>query len=173
MPARSKVHQLPPEVKAELDAELVARHFSDYEELAVWLGEKGYEVSKSSLGRYGLGFQQRVQALRMAREQATAIVAEMGDDAGDMGEALTAVAQEKIFSTLIDMEVDPGSVDLDKLVNSIAKLNSTSVQQKKWRLEARRKAEAAAAAVEERTAQKGLGADDVAFIRQQILGVVA
>ena len=171
MPARSKVLQLPPEVKAALDAELVRRQFSGYEELEEWLAGRGFEVSKSSLGRYGITFQKKLGALKLAGEQAKAIVAEMGDDAGEMGEALTAVAQQKTFELLMELQVAGEDVDFDKLVTAIAKLNATGVQQKKWRSEVQRRVEAAAAEVDTIAQKSGLTAETAEAIRAQILGI--
>ena len=173
MAARSKVHGLPPDVKAQLDAELVARSFSDYEGLSDWLAANGFEISKSSLGRYGKSFQERLGALRMASEQAKAIVAEMGDDAGEMGDALTAVAQEKLFGVLVDVQYDAGDVPIDKLVTSIAKLNDTSVKQKKWRLDVQRRVQDAAAAVDDAVQSGGLTDETAEAIRAKILGIAA
>lgn len=174
MPARSKVLQLPAETKADLDARLVQGGFSDYEGLADWLAEQGFEISKSSLGRYGKAFESRLGALRLASEQAKAIVTEMGDDAGDMGDALTAVAQQKTFELLMDLEVvgeEAPSVAFDKLVTAIAKLNSTSVQQKKWRQDMKRRVQETAAEVETVAKAGGLSDDAAKAIRAKILGI--
>lgn len=171
MPARSKVHTLPEEHKAWLDAELVKRQFSGYVELEALLAERGCEVSKSSIGRYGKAFEDRLGRLKVASEQAKAIVLEMGDDAGDMGEALTAVAQQKTFELLMDLEVDAGDVQYDKLVTAIAKLNATGVQQKKWRSEVLRRVEATAAEVEVMAQAGGLSDEAAEAIRAKILGI--
>ncbi|MEO0558216.1 MAG: DUF3486 family protein [Bacteroidota bacterium] len=173
MPARSKVLSLPNTVKADLDARLVSGGFSDYEGLADWLEGQGFQISKSSLGRYGKAFEARLGALRLASEQAKAIVAEMGDDKGDMGEALTAVAQQKTFELLMDLEVDVGDVQYDKLVTAIAKLNATGVQQKKWRSEVLRKVEAAADEVDTMAQAGGLTDETAEAIRAKILGIAA
>ena len=51
MPPRSKVHSLPPELKEWLDNELMARGFSNYEQLAADLNARGAQVSRSALQR--------------------------------------------------------------------------------------------------------------------------
>ncbi|HQB82745.1 MAG TPA: DUF3486 family protein, partial [Candidatus Rifleibacterium sp.] len=53
MPARSAVTTLPTEVKEWLDKCLVESDFSGYEALSAALAEKGFQISKSSLHRYG------------------------------------------------------------------------------------------------------------------------
>ena len=53
MPRRSGVTGLPPEIRDELNARLVANGFSGYEALSEWLEEQGYSLSKSALHRHG------------------------------------------------------------------------------------------------------------------------
>lgn len=174
MPPRSKVLALPPEVKDALDRELVRRGFQDYEGLEAWLEERGFNISKSSLNRYGQQFEDRLAMLRVATEQAKAIVEELGDDGGAMGEALTAVAQEKAFQVLMEMSVESiGDVDFDKLLRGVAQLNAASVQQKKWRAEVSRRAAAAASEVEELAREGGLSDEAAAQIRAKILGIAS
>ena len=74
MPPRSKVAALPPEVKEWLDKALVENNFGGYELLAAELKGKGYEISKTGLHRYGQQFEDRLNALKIATEQARAVV---------------------------------------------------------------------------------------------------
>lgn len=87
MARRSKVHSLPPELKEWLDAELVRRGFGDYVQLAADLKERGAELSKSALQRYGSPFEQRLAQLKMASEQAKALVDSAPDDEDKLGAA--------------------------------------------------------------------------------------
>ncbi|MEL7170786.1 MAG: DUF3486 family protein [Bacteroidota bacterium] len=172
MPPRSKVLDLPTGVKEELDRRLVAGGFQDYSGLAAWLAEQGYELSRSAVHRYGKTFEERLGALRVASEQAKIVVREMGDT-GEMGEALTAIAQERTFRLLMDMEIDPEEVDYPKLVRAIAQLNATNVQQKKWRDDVQQRARKAADEVDALTRKAGLSDDAAAAIRAKILGVAS
>lgn len=172
MPSRNKVLGLPTEVKQELDRRLVASGFQGYDALAAWLLEQGYEISRSSVHRYGKEFGERLAMLRVATEQAKAIVEEMGDDAGAMGEALTAVAQEKAFQVLMELSLEEASdVNFDKLLAGIARINSAAVQQKKWRADVLKRAEAVVAEVEEMVEGGGLSDDAAAQLRAKILGI--
>ena len=47
---------LPPSVLAELHAEFVKRRFTDFKGISVWLEERGYRVSKSTLHRYAVTY---------------------------------------------------------------------------------------------------------------------
>lgn len=141
MPQRSKVLTLPDDVKLQLDRKLVAGGFADYVALSDWLKEQGFEISKSSLHRYGTEFEQRLSAIKIATEQARAVVEIAGDDRGDMNEALIALVQEKAFHVLVKLDEDEKNLLLPKLGVMIAKLSKASVGQKKWSSEAKTKAE--------------------------------
>lgn len=140
MPKRSKVEALPQELKDWLDAELVKRGFADYVQLAADLRARGAEVSKSGLHRYGSKFEERLAQLKASTDQARAVVAASPDDEGAMNEALIRLTQDKLFNVLVELEVDPDSVNLSKLTRSIADLARSSVTQKRWQLDVRAKA---------------------------------
>jgi len=173
MPARSKITQLPPQIKAEFDRLLVAKNFSGYDGIAAWLRDRGYDVSRSAAHRYGQGFEARIAAIRIATEQARAIAEAAGDDAGATGDALIRLVQEKAFQVLVKMEdLDPEDVDFNKLTVAIAKLNNASVQQKKWMSEAKGKAKDAAEEVVRAVKKSGMSEKTAEEIRKKILGIV-
>lgn len=148
MVRRNKVELLPPELKTWLDAQLVARGFADYSQLAADLQAKGAEVSKSGLHRYGSKFELRVAQLKSSAEQARALVEASPDDEGAMSEALIRMTQNKLFDVLVEMEVDPDSIELPKLTKAIADLSRSSIGQKRWQIEVRTKAAERMKAVE-------------------------
>ncbi|MGQ7818811.1 DUF3486 family protein [Metapseudomonas furukawaii] len=168
MPPRSKVLQLPPEIKAWLDQALVESNFSGYELLSAELAERGYSIGKSALHTYGQGFEERLAALRMSSEQAKAVVQAAPDDEGAVNEALMRLVQDHLFKLLMASE---GKIDLPKIARAVAELGRASVVQKKWQAEVRTKAEAAASHVEKIAKKGGLNARTVAEIRREILGV--
>ena len=170
MPARSKVAALPAEVKAWLDRALAENNFSDYEVLAEELKARGYAISKSALHRYGQAFETRLSALKMASEQARAVVAAAPDEEGAVNEALMRLAQEHLFKLLMAEE---GEFDLPKVARAVAELGRATVTQKKWQAEVRARAEAAAAAVEKIAKKGGLSAESVDQLRREILGIAA
>ena len=168
MPPRGKVAQLPPEVKAWLDQALVESNFSGYEALSAELAERGFSIGKSALHTYGQGFEDRLAALKMASEQAKAVVAAAPDEEGAVNEALMRLVQEHLFKLLMAKD---GKIDLPKVAKAVAELGRAAVVQKKWQAEVRAKAEAAAQNVEKIAKKGGLNADTVAAIRREILGV--
>ena len=171
MGARSAVERLPDDTQKELNRRLIRNAFGDYDGLTAWLAEQGFEISRSAVHRYGQKFEERVRALRIATQQAKAIVEEAPDDQGTMSDALVRLTQEKLFGVLMDLQVDPETIELPKLTRAIADLGRASVQQKRWMTEVREKAEAAASAAEKIASKGGLSADSVAELRRQILGI--
>lgn len=159
---------MPPEVKSWLDQALVQNNFSDYELLAAELSARGYAISKSSLHRYGQQFEARLSALKMASEQARAVVAAAPDEEGAVNEALMRLVQEHLFKLLMS---DEGEFDLPKVARAVAELGRATVTQKKWQTEVRARAEAAAAAVEKIAKKGGLSAESLGQLRREILGV--
>jgi len=170
MPPRSKVAGMPAEIKEWLDRALAENNFSDYEVLAEELKARGYAISKSALHRYGQAFETRLSALKMASEQARAVVAAAPDEEGAVNEALMRLVQEHLFKLLMAEE---GEFDLPKVARAVAELGRATVTQKKWQAEVRARAEAAAAAVEKIAKKGGLSAESVDQLRREILGIAA
>ncbi|MDO5625023.1 MAG: DUF3486 family protein [Pseudomonadota bacterium] len=176
MAARSKVQQLPDEVRQALEQRLIAGGFSDYVGLAEWLAEQGFEISKSSLHRWGSDFEDRVKALQLATHQARALAEAAPDDEGKVNDALIRMAQEQLTRMLIGMRDEPSKGDLSKLTKSIADLARASVTQKRYAAEARKAARAELLAeqaerLEHVAAEQGMSADQLQFWREQFLGV--
>lgn len=144
MAPRSKVHKLPPELKEWLDNELIARGFGDYVQLAADLKARGAEVSKSALQRYGSPFEQRMAQLKLAGEQARALVDAVPDEEDKLGAAVVRMTQEKIFKLLMELEIDPEDVDVNKLFKNAAEIGKASVTHKRFSMEARAAIEAEA-----------------------------
>ncbi|MBP5056356.1 DUF3486 family protein [Pseudomonas chlororaphis] len=169
MPPRSKVASLPKAVKDWLDKALAENNFSEYESLAAELSAQGYSISKSALHRYGQDFESKLSALKMASEQARAVVAAAPDEEGAVNEALMRLVQEHLFKLLMS---DGGKLDLPKVAKAVAELGKASVVQKKWaaETEVRRAAlQDAASRVDAAAEARGLSAEEASFWREQVL----
>jgi len=172
MPQRSKIITLPEEVLGELNQKLLAGKFCDYSALAEWLQSKGFDISRSSLHRYGQNFEERLAAITMATEQAKAVSEAAKDDEGCMNESLIRLVQTKAFEALVE---SGDAYNLPKMGVMIAKLSKASVDQKKWMAETRKKAAAALKNIEEKTAtsgKKSLDPETLRIIREEIYGIV-
>jgi arginine repressor len=168
MPPRSKVASLPKAVKAWLDKALAENSFSEYESLAAELSAQGFSISKSALHRYGQDFESKLSALKVASEQARAVVAAAPDEEGAVNEALMRLVQEHLFKLLM---TNDKPFDLAKVAKAVAELGRASIAQKKWQTEYREKAQAAASRVEKIARKGGLNQATVNEIRREILGI--
>ena len=133
MAKRSKIATLPPTVKAWLDTALVEGNFSGYEQLEALLKERGFDIGKSSIHRYGSQMEQRLTDLRRSTEEARALVAAAPDDTDAMARATMQMLQQRLFGLLRDMgDIDPASVDLAKIAKAMAPLVRASIAQQEY-----------------------------------------
>jgi hypothetical protein len=173
MGQRSRIELLPDEVLAELNERLVKGRFAGYVELAEWLTGKGFEISKTALHRYGQKFEDKLAALKLATDQARAVVDAAPDDDGAMNEALMRLIQEKLFGILRDLNIDPKKINIASLVRAVAEFTRANVAHRKYRAHVREKATAAAATVAKLAKKGGLSKATAAEIRREILGIPA
>lgn len=171
---------MPRELREWLDALLVRGEHGGYEALAAELGERGFAIGKSSLQRHDAKIQRRLQAIKDATEAARALTAGARDDAGDLSASVLAMVQTEMFELLVNLreaqaEDDPGErlKLLARAAKTIAESTRASVAQKKWAVEVRTKAEAAADQVDKLARKGGLSEDAAAQIRRAILGIAA
>jgi hypothetical protein len=172
MPARSKITMLPEEIKAEVNRRLIAGSFADYAALAEWLQEQGFEISRSAIHRYGQEFEAKCEAIKIATEQAKAIVGVVGDDEGNM--ALIRLIQQLSFDILVkSQDGDLGDI-LPKMGVMVAKLSKASVDQKKWQRDIKEKAVQAVRNIETKatTGKKSLDPETMKIIKEEIYGIV-
>lgn len=172
---RSAVTQLPEEIRGELDKRLVSSGFSNYQGLADWLIEQGYEISRSAVHRYGQEFERRLSAIKVATEQAKAITSSSGDEEGAMNEALIRLVQQKAFDVLLNLAEDPDKeAMLPKMGVMISRITRASVAQKKWQAEVKKKTREAVKNIEEKTKaqKKSLDPETLRIIREEVYGIV-
>lgn len=174
MGTRSKVDLLPEAKRQELEQRLIAHSFSNYDALAEWLAAEGFEISRASIYRWGSKFEERVKAVGIIAQQARAMREANPDDDGAVTDMLTRMAQEKMFDVLMELEIDPETIDPTKLFRAVADMNRSAVAAKKYQAEVKQRAQVAADAVAKTlkaAGAKGLSADTAAEIRAKILGI--
>lgn len=170
MPPRSKVHALPVEVKAWLDRALAKNNFSEYEALSAELAARGHAISKSALNRYGQDFESRLSALKVASEQARAVVEAAPDEEGSVNEALMRLVQEHLFKLLM---TNGDEMDLPKVAKAVAELGRASIAQKKWTAEHRAAARAELIKEQEQRLEEVRGIDGMSEqLENRIRGIL-
>jgi hypothetical protein len=81
---------LPPELRREVDRLLLEPGVT-YDDIREFLAGRGYDISRSSIGRYGKEYLESYQRLKIAIDQAKCMKAEAGEGLA-LEEAVVAVA---------------------------------------------------------------------------------
>jgi hypothetical protein len=132
MAQRANIKKMDPKLRAELDRRLIDGSFSDYRGLVAWLSEKGCKITRSSLQRYGSAMERKLGALRIATEQARAVIDASGDDDDVVNEGLMRLVQGDLFKVLVELrDADRKTVDVNALARNVASICRSSVQMRK------------------------------------------
>jgi len=186
MVKRSSIGNLPKEVRAWLDSALIEGNFSRYEALEVALQEKGYQISKSAIHRYGQPLQRRLAAIKASTEAARMLTEGAADDQDARSEAVIALIQTEMFDSILALQEAAETMGdpikrmdaMSKVAKNIATLTRASVGLKKFQTEVREKLEAKFKALEaEANAGEGkkgrMDLDTLRRVREEIYGIVS
>ena len=166
MPPRSKVSQMPREIREELDRRLIDGAFSDYRGLAAWLQERGVEISVGAVQRHGAQLEERIAQVQASTQMAEALVDASPDDGGAMSEATLRLVQQKMFDLLLKAE-ESDLKGVGQAATALAKAARANIAVRAER----RKALADAAEAADKTAkQAGVPENVIAALRQVIEG---
>lgn len=182
MARRSSIDGLPEEVRRWLERALAESNFSGYQSLEEVLREKGYQISKSAIHRYGQKIERRFAAIKASTEAARMLTEGAADDQDARSEAVIALVQTELFESILNLqeaeneELDPAERIglLSSAAKNIATLARASVNQKKFRLELQAKVQAKMAELESeaRSGQSGLDLATVQRIAQDVYGLL-
>lgn len=149
--------------------------------LTLWLEGRGYEISRSAVGRYAKSFDQVAGRLRESRQITEALVAELGDAAaqGKQGRLLVEMARSVVFDLLMKLQAEDAAVDtkdVQQLGKGLAELGKALRYDQDFELKIREAAtretkEAAADAVARVAKSAGLTKDTLEQLRAGIFGV--
>lgn len=182
MARRSSIDGLPEEVRRWLERALAESNFSGYQLLEEVLREKGYQISKSAIHRYGQKIERRFAAIKASTEAARMLTEGAADDQDARSEAVIALVQTELFESILNLQ-EAGEEDIDpadrigllsSAAKNIATLARASVNQKKFRLELQAKVQAKMAELESeaRSGQSGLDLATVQRIAQDVYGLL-
>jgi hypothetical protein len=180
MPPRSKIDQLPDEVRADLERMIIDGHFSRYVAISKWLKGMGFDIGKSAVGEYGYNLQRKLSAIKASTEAARMIADAAPDDSDDRSAAVISLTQTGLFNILVALE-EAGSADdpmqraklLSAVAKNVATLTRASVGLKKFRFEVTQRVKSAADRAASIAKKGGLTASAVNTIRREILGIAA
>lgn len=159
MARRSKVGGLPPEVLDDLNAQLIERGFSGYEELSAWLKGLGFDISKSALHRHGSAleaeFEEAMADARRTRALARAARESGNGDDGELLEAASGIMQDNLLRLSLKLKNSGGEPEetaktLSLISRAFADIGRFDISRQKWQVEneARIRAEERARAAE-------------------------
>lgn len=171
MPAPSIVARLPDDVREEIDRRLAASAWSGYAELSAWLASQGYEISVSSLGRYGRQAKDRLAQIRAASEFASQMRAALPDDDGAESEATLRLIQSRFFQLQLEAEDERDPKAVSTAARALADLARAGIA---LRTERRKIAAEAADAAVAAARQTGAGFTEAHLreIRERVYGIV-
>src|SRR5262249_44580796 len=96
--SRPRISALPRAVRDELNRRLLKGNLSSYSSLSQWLKDQGYQISPRSLAKYGNKLERRLETVKMATEQARAVVDMTEGDDATLNEALLRLVQQHLFA---------------------------------------------------------------------------
>lgn len=161
---RSKVEtELPPELREEVDRLLIEG--ATYEEISLYLKDRGYDISRSSIGRYGKEFLNLYRRVKIIEDKSRAITSDTGDGLV-LEEAASKLFTQQILKMLLAQEMDISAKS--RIISDFAKLQSSSVQRERLKAEFRKRAEKAVESIR----KKEIPQEVLREIEEAIYGIV-
>jgi hypothetical protein len=184
MPPRSKIAQLPQELREWLHQTFVQRAFGDIEavtqELNDLMKQAGVAISigKSAVGAESQRVRRAQESIRATTEAARLIATSARDDEDLRSEAGLALCQDGMFEALLSAREAESMEDpvarmnaMGKAATAMARITRARVYQSKHRIELETKTKAAADAVAKIAKKGGLSNEQIREIRSSILGI--
>lgn len=139
----SKVDELPEEIRLQVDRKL-ADTSNTYQEISDWLKEEGFEVSKSSIGRYSMRSTTAVQRLLDAQVQTERLLQVVKHNPEvDYTEASMMMLMDGLVNKMATAEEEFDAMPLDKAGRLIVSLSRTKAYKDKVRQDMKRKSDLA------------------------------
>lgn len=138
-----------------------------YEEGETWCRSRGFEIGKSSIGRYGKTFFEAYQRIVQFEDQSRALTSAT-EEGMPMEEAVGKLLLQKVMAALMD-----GSADItenSRLLADVAKLQSAHVNMNRWKGELEKKARKAVESIKKKI--RNIEPDTLRIIKEEIYGLV-
>lgn len=139
----SKIDELPREVKLKVDV-MLADTSNTYSDIAAFLKDSGYAVSKSSVGRYAARSNAAAQRLIEAQAQTDKLIQVVKENPeADYSEAAIMMTMNGLINRIATAEEDFDKLPIDKAGRLIASLSRTKVYKDRVRQDMKKKADIA------------------------------
>ena len=164
---RSRIEtELPPDIREQVNRLLLEG--ATYDDVADFCRGKGFDISKSSVGRYGKAFFEAYQNIKQFEDQSRALTSEV-DEGLPMEEAVGKMLLQKVLSGLID---GADVFENSRLISDVASLQRSSIALSKHKMDLEKRVQKVADEVAATVKSKGLTDAAADQIRKKILGVV-
>lgn len=163
----SKVELLPEAIRIELEQRLERQGFSGYQQLADWLKEQGYEISKSSVHRFGQKFEDKVQLLRLATRQAQEMKQVFADDEAAVSEASLQLNQSLLFQLQLEKGEELTPKELALISRAVVETSRGTVAVKRYQQEVKDKL----IKLEREAPKRNLDPETLRIVREEIYGL--
>jgi hypothetical protein len=176
-----KMNRMPDDLKKELDRLLGEGTVHSSRQLAKWLADNGFAISHMTIYRYGQKFERRLEAVRLATEQARVVCETFKDDDQQMQTALLRLVQTRVFEVLQAANERPTGrakagavsltpVNISVLARTVSGLVRAEVEHLKWKERTRAMLAAAESKLNEARSQ-GLSEAMADSIRSVLLDI--
>lgn len=164
-----KVYELPEDVRIQVEDLLLEPNVT-YDDIAEFLKDKGQDVSRSAIGRYGKDFLNEYRNLRIIEDQAKNIVSGSGDDAMVLEEAATKLFSKKIVELLLENGINLNKIP--RIVSDFARLQASSVLRERLKADFRKKTEKAVKSIANKL-RKDVSPENIKYIKEVLYGLSA
>lgn len=138
-----KIDELPESLRMRVDV-MLADVSNSYEYISSFLKEEGYEISKSSVGRYATRTNRAMQRILEAQAQTDRLIQVVRENPEtDYTEAAILLTMNGLLNKVATAEEEWDDMPLDKAGRLIASLSRTKVYKDRVRQDMRKKADVA------------------------------
>ncbi len=162
----SKLDRLPIKIREEIDRLMLEESFS-YRQVEVWLQDRGHNISKTTIGRYGKRFFDIYHNVRRFETQAK-LFANDSDKDMRMEAVVSKMILQKITDALINDDLD--ILEHSTLITAFASLQNSNATRERLLAQLAENTARVAADVSVTVKQRGLSEDEAEKIRVKILG---
>lgn len=139
----SKIDELPKDLRMKVDV-MLADTSNTYEYISQFLKGEGYDISKSSVGRYATRTNNAMQRLLEAQAQTDRLIQVVKENPeADYTEAAILLTMNGLLNKVATAEEEFNEMPLDKAGRLIASLSRTKVYKDRVKQDMRRKADIA------------------------------
>lgn len=139
----SKIDELPEDLRRKVDV-MLADTSNTYEYISQFLKGEGYDISKSSVGRYATRTNNAMQRLLEAQAQTDRLIQVVKENPeADYTEAAILLTMNGLLNKVATAEEEFNEMPLDKAGRLIASLSRTKVYEDRVKQDMRKKADTA------------------------------